>query len=121
MRISDWSSDVCSSDLLTAVYDVALDVMGDIVNGGQLVRGGAACGGLGGGLKAHEVIIDLADILVGQIGDGRLGIGKGCCDRRIIIVAAAGITHKIGRAHVCTQVTNAHLVCLLLLEKKNTH
>src|SRR3546814_10549759 len=26
---------------------------------------------------------------------------------------------KIGRAHVCTPVTNAHLVCRLLLEKKN--
>src|SRR3546814_2010095 len=25
----------------------------------------------------------------------------------------------IGRAHVCTQVTNAHLACLLLLEKNN--
>src|SRR3546814_10535014 len=25
---------------------------------------------------------------------------------------------EIGRAHVCTPVTNAHLVCLLLLEKK---
>src|SRR3546814_5227704 len=28
---------------------------------------------------------------------------------------------KIGRAHVCTPVTNAHLVCRLLLEKKNDH
>src|SRR3546814_4563115 len=27
---------------------------------------------------------------------------------------------KIGRAHVCTPVTNAHLVCSLLLEKKKT-
>src|SRR3546814_8355260 len=27
---------------------------------------------------------------------------------------------KIGRAHVCTPVTNAHLVCRLLLEKKKT-
>src|SRR3546814_1660934 len=27
-------------------------------------------------------------------------------------------TRKIGRAHVCTPVTNAHLVCRLLLEKK---
>src|SRR3546814_8863093 len=26
---------------------------------------------------------------------------------------------QIGRAHVCTHVTNAHLVCRLLLEKKN--
>src|SRR3546814_1255224 len=28
--------------------------------------------------------------------------------------------NKIGRAHVCTPVTNAHLVCRLLLEKKKT-
>src|SRR3546814_2786143 len=28
---------------------------------------------------------------------------------------------KIGRAHVCTPVTNAHLVCRLLPEKKNTN
>src|SRR3546814_9315284 len=27
-------------------------------------------------------------------------------------------TPQIGRAHVCTPVTNAHLVCRLLLEKK---
>src|SRR3546814_4115039 len=29
-----------------------------------------------------------------------------------------GIEQEIGRAHVCTPVTNAHLVCRLLLEKK---
>src|SRR3546814_10352890 len=28
-------------------------------------------------------------------------------------------TGEIGRAHVCTPVTNAHLVCRLLLEKNN--
>src|SRR3546814_5365775 len=28
---------------------------------------------------------------------------------------------EIGRAHVWTPVTNAHLVCRLLLEKNNTH
>src|SRR3546814_3817679 len=28
---------------------------------------------------------------------------------------------QIGRAHVCTPVTNAHLVCRLLLEKNNLH
>src|SRR3546814_7357395 len=27
---------------------------------------------------------------------------------------------EIGRAHVCTPVTNAHLVCRLLLEKNNS-
>src|SRR3546814_17282946 len=28
---------------------------------------------------------------------------------------------EIGRAHVCTPVTNAHIVCRLLLEKKTTY
>src|SRR3546814_8035044 len=32
---------------------------------------------------------------------------------------AETIAGKIGRAHVLTPVTNAHLVCRLLLEKKN--
>src|SRR3546814_1595722 len=32
---------------------------------------------------------------------------------------SATALHKIGRAHVCTPVTHAHLVCRLLLEKKN--
>src|SRR3546814_7055974 len=46
-----------------------------------------------------------------------------------VTVVVAGVTDadrelvardaKIGRAHVCTPVTNAHLVCRLLLEKKN--
>src|SRR3546814_9237455 len=32
---------------------------------------------------------------------------------------AGGTGREIGRAHVCTPVTNAHLVCRLMLEKKN--
>src|SRR3546814_7305917 len=35
-------------------------------------------------------------------------------------LAVVGFPAKIGRAHVCTPVTNAHLVCRLLLEKKKT-
>src|SRR3546814_2190137 len=34
--------------------------------------------------------------------------------------SAAVSNEKIGGAHVCTPVTNAHLVCRLLLEKKKT-
>src|SRR3546814_8789306 len=35
------------------------------------------------------------------------------------LTLSPGITiSEIGRAHVCTPVTNAHLVCRLLLEKK---
>src|SRR3546814_6314317 len=32
--------------------------------------------------------------------------------------AFAELRAEIGRAHVCTPVTNAHLVCRLMLEKK---
>src|SRR3546814_4030594 len=31
--------------------------------------------------------------------------------------ASSAIRREIGRAHVCTPVTNAHIVCRLLLEK----
>src|SRR3546814_8833720 len=34
------------------------------------------------------------------------------------MAAALSQKVKIGRAHVCTPVTNAHLVCRLLLDKK---
>src|SRR3546814_3218356 len=34
--------------------------------------------------------------------------------------AAKAAEWQIGRAHVCTPVTNAHLVCRLLLEKTNS-
>src|SRR3546814_8361238 len=37
------------------------------------------------------------------------------------ILVLAGNHVEIGRAHVRTPVTNAHLVCRLLLEKKNTY
>src|SRR3546814_2373805 len=35
------------------------------------------------------------------------------------LAGSADQTREIGRAHVRTPVTNAHLVCRLLLEKKN--
>src|SRR3546814_2143368 len=38
--------------------------------------------------------------------------------RRIGRHVGAGLDEQIGRAHVRTPVTNAHLVCRLLLEKK---
>src|SRR3546814_3379424 len=40
--------------------------------------------------------------------------------RRGMAVGAGGRAREIGRAHVCTPVTNAHLVCRLLLAKKKT-
>src|SRR3546814_4328746 len=51
----------------------------------------------------------------------------GTAERGLFLHAAIAVAaepagedgREIGRAHVCTPVTNAHLVCRLLLEKKN--
>src|SRR3546814_1318369 len=45
-------------------------------------------------------------------------IGATMAARRRVISGLRLLSVKIGRAHVCTPVTNAHLVCRLLLEKK---
>src|SRR3546814_1369538 len=39
----------------------------------------------------------------------------------VLLASRAGNRREIGRAHVCTPVTNAHLVCRLLLENKNNN
>src|SRR3546814_5526526 len=84
MRISDWSSDVCSSDLLAA---------------GQLHPVAAVA------REAH---------------DDRFGRWMGVClFGRHLMDGGGHVTFQIGRAHDCTPVTNAHLVCCLLLEKKH--
>src|SRR3546814_6783715 len=89
MRISDWSSDVCSSDLClvsaalprrerqTRLYRDVLEAAGD-----------------------RPVVFRTLDI------------GG---DKALPYLREAD---EIGRAHVRTPVTNAHLVCRLLLEKK---
>src|SRR3546814_257740 len=41
-------------------------------------------------------------------------------DEAYWLARLAGEMPEIGRAHVCTPVTNEHLVCRLLLEKKKT-
>src|SRR3546814_5967523 len=38
---------------------------------------------------------------------------------RVLVGQNGILSTQIGRAHDCTPVTNAHLVCRLLLEKKN--
>src|SRR3546814_2716322 len=107
MRISDWSSDVCSSDLTAAA---------DAVNLGQL---DAAVGAIPvdsnntGGFAAPSAT-----------GDNSLTVGNGAeasgeySTATGVLSKASGEYSKIGRAHVLTPVTNAHLVCRLLLEKK---
>src|SRR3546814_4645480 len=49
------------------------------------------------------------------IGAGLMGTGIAQC-----LAAPGNEVTQIGRAHVCTPVTNAQLVCRPLLENKNT-
>src|SRR3546814_9314048 len=123
MRISDWSSDVCSSDLILDVpmYFVYRD--GRYIDAsGQSFRDF-----LDGRLPAlpgeKPLITDWADHITTAFPEVRLkrylemrGADGGPW-RRICALPAlwVGLLYdeaaQIGRAHVCTPVTNAHLVC----------
>src|SRR3546814_4879987 len=61
------------------------------------------------GVDAHVLVedLDLDGVVDHRVDPDR---GEGRVEPRL----------EIGRAHVCTQVTNAHLVCRLMLEKKTT-
>src|SRR3546814_6215940 len=69
------------------------------------------------GFIATDMTRDLPEAskeaLVQQIALGRLG------EPSDIAQAVAFLAGTIGRAHVCTPVTNAHLVCRLILDKQN--
>src|SRR3546814_7805030 len=56
--------------------------------------------------------------LVIETDQGVTGIGDATLNGRELAVASYLSDHEIGRAHVCTQVTNAHIVCRLLLDKQ---
>src|SRR3546814_9497385 len=96
MRISDWSSDVCSSDL------------------GPVRAAGLALPVDDRGAAAVPVLQGHRQRPLGgfQRPVGLQRVGHGQAVGGVPVVAA-----KIGRAHVCTPVTNAQIVCRLLLEK----
>src|SRR3546814_5490717 len=104
MRISDWSSDVCSSDLFGLARRFAPRHKPDRSGEGVALMDGPAT----------------------DRGEARLFAGIELGGTKCICTLAAGpddvrdqqTIAMIGRAHVCTPVTNAHLVCRLLVEKK---
>src|SRR3546814_8363296 len=112
MRISDWSSDVCSSDL---------DGTSDLRQAFATVLA------TGSSYGANHLI----DVLLGRRTEkiemaGHCDVktfGAGVLHSRdrwrslFRRALTGGLLEKIGRAHVCTPVTNAHLVCRILLEK----
>src|SRR3546814_7163398 len=68
------------------------------------------------------MVVDFASALLMPAWLARSPLGRQLrrSDLANVVKLQSRLTGKIGRAHVCTPVTNAHLVCRLLLEKKNT-
>src|SRR3546814_5501054 len=109
MRISDWSSDVCSSDLgVSAAFTIT-----------NLV--------IVGNWDSNNTVFTMHTLPVGQPPD--CGAQFRSVPRHALvpfpfrslsrfITSPGKSVRQIGRAHVCTPVTNAHLVCRLLLEIK---
>src|SRR3546814_3162330 len=104
MRISDWSSDVCSSDLHAVVQ-----------RGDGLVE-----------QRQYQPVLEVPGHLVvlRHLGLLRLALGPGVQALAVLLAALArlGWGGQRGRDRKSTRlnpVTNAHLVCRLLLEKQN--
>src|SRR3546814_7491071 len=102
MRISDWSSDVCSSDLIPGTprqCDARL----------HLMKRGAVRLCVGTWFKQNRRKYEKLSLQ----GEGVFA-SSAPTHRR----PRAGSSGQIGRAHVGTPVTNAHLICHLLHEIK---
>src|SRR3546814_7461846 len=126
LLISDWSSDVCSSDLVLSERGSAIGVYRDTGSAPEFVQllptaigpeGAVAIPGRNllavsnetdliedGGVRSHVTLYSYGEgpaqypmVVSGSDHSGRpIGFGA-----------------QIGRAHVCTPVTNAHIVCRL--------
>src|SRR3546814_6686006 len=112
MRISDWSSDVCSSDLPGRDGDAGLRLL-------VLERRAAGAAAAdrpawrgGGGAGADAVHPRRAGV------QRRPRSARGGTRPR---AAGFRLGAQIGRAPVLTPVAHAHLVCRLLLAKKQPH
>src|SRR3546814_3500482 len=112
MRISDWSSDVCSSDLDQLVHARLVAQVGD---GGQHLDLDPAEEHRG--LLADGDHVDL-DALLLPAADLAEQLAEQVVVQPAGQAAVGRDDDEIGRAHVCTQATHAHLVCRLLLETK---
>src|SRR3546814_6626327 len=124
MRISDWSSDVCSSDLREAAFrdaearerEAEAEAKATAMVSEAIARG-----------DVNAVNYFVAQRYVDALGKFVDSANQKTfflpLEATSLIGAVGGIAEiardEIGRAHVCTPVTNAHLVCRITLEKKN--
>src|SRR3546814_9424840 len=107
MRISDWSSDVCSSDLALSM-ELNRDNLPSYATCFLVFL---VCMAIG--RKGHSWPVSYLGVLSYPLYLLHQDIGL-----IVIALAEPHLGLEIGRAHVWTPVTNAHLVCRLLLEKK---
>src|SRR3546814_8887176 len=84
-----------------------------------------ACAGIAEIINVEgNVNVDFEDVktIMGEQGQAMMGTATASGADRARVAAAQAIAcpllAEIGRAHVCTPATNAHLVCSLLLEQK---
>src|SRR3546814_10006507 len=162
MRISDWSSDVCSSDLVTLLYHswfsdcvmegdrvshvivqnkagrvaYAADIFIDCTGDADLVRAAGFPTTKGDVLQPATLWFQLGGVDTDALAhlfrdsvDGMLPVSEVIRTRllhlheqdEMPIFGGPCINkffHQLGRAHVCTPVTNSQIVCRLLLGKK---
>src|SRR3546814_1700806 len=127
MRISDWSSDVCSSDLKITVERIAQSVhhvtiaeKRDLLE--KLLRDPALSRGIVFTRTKHRAnrVAEQFD-KAGNPADAIHGNKTQNARQRAIDAFRTGRARVpgIGRAHVSTPVTNAHIVCRITHEKQN--
>src|SRR3546814_1163477 len=133
MRISDWSSDVCSSDLSTPGPTIEA-VEGDRVRIYVTNRlpeatsvhwhGILLPSGMDGvaGLNQPAIAPDETFVYAFTLRQHGTQMYHPYADEmtQMALGMMGMFVIQIGRAHVCTPVSNAHLVCRLPLEKQKT-
>src|SRR3546814_5731333 len=115
MRISDWSSDVCSSDLPATARDGIDDRQFAV-----LCRRHARCVVVEQEEQRQlqagsETVVDDEVVVRAVVVDLTQRAGLDTCRQPLPAEAS-----EIGRAHVCTPVTNAPLVCRPPLETQTS-
>src|SRR3546814_5352500 len=116
MRSSDWSSDVCSSDLVEAVDDakaapLAL-AMRDQRGAGRVVPRELAA------LEADFAACKGIEERQQQRPEAIFGARPHQRRTQELVRRQPALPVQIGRAHACTKGTNAHVVLRLQLEKQ---
>src|SRR3546814_10676803 len=122
MLISDWSSDVCSSDLSQGIsFQLGKVRVRKLHGRPQSGRSGSdrVRGDTVGRDTSHRKGEDVSDSRIARCAVlGIFTVGLCSVPGALLALIHETATTKIGRAHVCTPVTNAHIIYPLLLETK---